>query len=411
MYSQTIEYYVSVDENFVNVFNSGQEPTCRDLFGPGVRSTPPIATISGGSPVRTLATANTSNGWKEEFRFNARPRQLLGNGGTCQGSPFGEFELEGYINGIPDDVDAFFTFNDGPTSLYMEKIDLDAEYEVNCNTTSINAPNGLNGIYIEQWEYSFEGNTRAINNSAGLSSIPFSFSAFSIDEDQDIGKTIYFRYRLRYGHYSPLKAYSIVGCPVQLVSIVPSSPRCSYDTGSFVATFDRNLESGETLIATLFNILADGSERLDGQNSTTTLNSGNRYTWPASLEPGTYFLRTDTSGGPPAPPQDSQRFTISRPPPVQFTATKTNDIFCNGGRDGRIALSASGGNGGYEFRLNNGGWTAFSNTTTHTISGLSQGNHTTYKPFCFWSHRWKYFCKHCSGHPCSQWQLYGTMAK
>jgi hypothetical protein len=66
------------------------------------------------------------------------------------------------------------------------------------------------------------------------------------------------------------------------------------------------------------------------------------------------------------------KFSIGSPTPVDFSLTKT-DVRCNGGQDGTITISASGGTGkGYEYSIENGSWVPFLNkeSTTETITGL-----------------------------------------
>ncbi len=72
-------------------------------------------------------------------------------------------------------------------------------------------------------------------------------------------------------------------------------------------------------------------------------------------------------------PEHQRGFTITSPTPVDFVATKQNDVSCFGGDDGAISVTASGGvdNGIYQYSTDGGTtWTTFDTEKETTIGGL-----------------------------------------
>ncbi|MBI5914867.1 MAG: gliding motility-associated C-terminal domain-containing protein [Bacteroidetes bacterium] len=112
-----------------------------------------------------------------------------------------------------------------------------------------------------------------------------------------------------------------------------------------------------------------------GTNSGTGC-TGYTYAWSngattadlTGLDPGTFTVTvTDCKGC----QITSSTITIDGPPSA-FNSTATgHDVKCNGGIDGSIVMSASGGTPPYEYMLGNGAW-----TTTSTFTGLAAGSFT-----------------------------------
>lgn len=65
----------------------------------------------------------------------------------------------------------------------------------------------------------------------------------------------------------------------------------------------------------------------------------------------------------------TQVISVDEPDPVSGVVTGVVDVSCNGGADGSIDFTPSGGNGTYSFNWSNGG-------TTEDISGLTAGTYT-----------------------------------
>ncbi|MCX2682167.1 SprB repeat-containing protein, partial [Galbibacter sp. EGI 63066] len=186
-------------------------------------------------------------------------------------------------------------------------------------------------------------------------------------------------------YYTNIVTYTVINCSPDLQSFTPTDTSCSYsEDGGFTAVFDRDLNPGERLIMTLHEIDQFGNEVTLNQYSTTTLDAGNVYTWPDPLGSGTYYMEYQTdNNGTPSSLEDSDPFTINSPNPVSFSATKTNDVYCFGGSDGAIGLTANGGVGNYRFMVEKDGnpyqgWTAFSGANAHALSGLPAGSYTLY---------------------------------
>ena len=196
--------------------------------------------------------------------------------------------------------------------------------------------------------------------------------------------------RLRYSEntsndtndYSDILTFVIGFCSPQLTSFSPLDTQCSYTSdGGFTANFDRALNLGEELRMSLFEVDSAGNEALIDQTApgeVTALGPGNTYAWPLPLPSGNYLVKYQTNnGGIFSSLETSGQFTIASPLPVIFNASKLNDVFCNGGSDGAIDLSASGGVGSFSYELNNSGnWIPFSNSGSHTISNLPRGTKT-----------------------------------
>ncbi|MFD0962910.1 T9SS type A sorting domain-containing protein [Pseudofulvibacter geojedonensis] len=194
------------------------------------------------------------------------------------------------------------------------------------------------------------------------------------------GNTVRFRLHLTScnNFISNIISYTVVSCSPQLLSFNTTNTQCSYTSdGSFTATFNRALNAGETLLMSLYRIDGGGTEVLINQESTTTLATGNTYTWPLPLPAANYVVKyqTETSGVF-SSLETSSQFTINSPSAVSFTATKNNDVYCNGGNDGSINISASGGIGTYQYQIDGGSWVNFANANSHTLSSLSTGSYT-----------------------------------
>ncbi|RLD23849.1 MAG: hypothetical protein DRI54_06830, partial [Bacteroidetes bacterium] len=88
------------------------------------------------------------------------------------------------------------------------------------------------------------------------------------------------------------------------------------------------------------------------------------------LGAGTYtLLVTDQNGC-----TDSQVFTITQPAnPLAINIDSFSNVSCNGGSDGSITISGSGGTPAYQYKIGAGAWGGVTN-----FVGLSPGNHTVW---------------------------------
>lgn len=186
-------------------------------------------------------------------------------------------------------------------------------------------------------------------------------------------------------------SYQSFSDPVVL-TIVPSAPRilsaasfpvkCFDSTdGSVVLNFDRLLLTGETIEGALVNTVTNTAVTFtfptDALQNSTSVTIEN-------LAPGNYRLDIKGTYGGEATysdaPQHSFIFEILKPSPVQFSLATKTDVFCFNGTDGNINLSASGGQGSYQYAItgDNGltiDWTNFNNGVSTSIDNLAAGTY------------------------------------
>ncbi|WP_075341850.1 T9SS type A sorting domain-containing protein [Tenacibaculum agarivorans] len=230
-----------------------------------------------------------------------------------------------------------------------------------------------NGRYF--WEYSFRsfGSYNLLpsytwrNNNLRVRGLDF------LNEARDHGKLVYFRVNTYCNSsVSNPVAYRFLRDAPRFVSSQSDNTKC-YGTndGKVKLTFDRRLSPGETLSLTSTNPNFPGTH----VNLTSAdFDSSNAITIEG-LAPGTYPIRMvgfyrgfntfiNTS--------DHRRtITINRPDPVEFFLNKT-DVFCHGGADGAVKISAKGGRSGvfqYTFKevndtspIQDSDWKTFTNS-------------------------------------------------
>ncbi|HEX9601120.1 MAG TPA: hypothetical protein VF985_06500, partial [Mariniflexile sp.] len=232
------------------------------------------------------------------------------------------------------------------------------------------------------------------NGQSSFSILPSSFLS-----SNDIGKRLY----IRTNTCNDLVSENVIFYDLRLssphISSVSATPVACFEdeNGSIKVNFDRALISGELLSISMTNTTTsiDYSEEnitaLDTDNSyiINNLPSGDYTVRVIGTAPGYdgSLFNTYSDG------QDhSSSFTISEPSPVEFSITKQVDVWCHGGSDGVIEITASGGvaesdvNVFYQYKIIdtnptvNGDlsqdWTIFSNGNKHIITGLSKD---TYK--------------------------------
>ena len=149
------------------------------------------------------------------------------------------------------------------------------------------------------------------------------------------------------------------------------------DDGKITLFFDRDLEEYEVISFSITNI---DNYSTNSYANITQLQNNKSYTIE-NLPAGNYKLKLigKYKGNPSYSPNSDQfyYFTIQKNSPVNFTFSKT-DVYCKGGEDGCIVLSASGGTeNSFEYELNNNDqWIAFpSNTRSVTIKNLKKGTY------------------------------------
>ena len=150
------------------------------------------------------------------------------------------------------------------------------------------------------------------------------------------------------------------------------------DDGKITLFFDRDLEEYEVIS---FSITDINNQPLPNTHTNITQLQDNKSYTIENLPAGNYKLKLigKYKGNPSYSPNSDQfyYFTIQKNSPVNFTFSKT-DVYCKGGEDGCIVLSASGGTeNSFEYELNNNDqWIAFpSNTRSVTIKNLKKGTY------------------------------------
>ena len=85
------------------------------------------------------------------------------------------------------------------------------------------------------------------------------------------------------------------------------------------------------------------------------------------MEPGTYNLTVEDNNGCTV----SNSYTVEdNILSLEIIIESTDNVTCNGGNDGSIVVSGTGGQEPYEYRVNNGAWQA-----TGVFNGLSTGTY------------------------------------
>ena len=237
------------------------------------------------------------------------------------------------------------------------------------------------------WEYSLEGLTwRSLPQYNGQSSINISArDILGSNVNNYLGTGIYFRQQ-------DIACNSKAVSNIVFYTVMQSAPHISgnsvqpvscYDAtdGSVTLHFDRTLLTGETLNGSIVNTTTGAA--VANPNLTDSLQTDTTYTI-TGLAPGNYTLSligayndnaTYTDGA-----RDSLSFTIDRPDPVDFSQTSTTNVYCYGGSDGVIRLTATGGQNQYQYQAtgNNGtniSWTNFTGGANTTLSNLSAGTY------------------------------------
>lgn len=182
--------------------------------------------------------------------------------------------------------------------------------------------------------------------------------------------------------------FNIISCSPQLLDLTPHKTSCvGAEDGSFTMTMDRDLEDGEELVVSVYNV--NNEDVLLVQGDTTILvDNGDdtySYTFPKGLVQGEYKVKYQTH-----PDEEnnqnlqwnslefSDSFEIQDPLPVTFSLQKLNDVYCFEGSDGSLKITASGGSedGKYQFMVNNeGAWIDFNNPNLHIVNNLSEGDY------------------------------------
>lgn len=288
--------------------------------------------------------------------------------------------------------------------LVTPKITLPTPTNTNIGSDDLIVIQPINGILSSyfDWEYSFNGSTW-VNFPTSLQNRNFINN--TADEilsggstGNNHGKNLYIRVNTNCNNsFSNVIVYDYkLSAPH--ISIINETPVACFEdeNGTIKVNFDRALITGELLSISMTNTTTgiDYSE-----SNIRSLATDNSHTIN-NLPPGNYTVRvigaapgyngnlfnTYSDG-----PTHSSSFTISEPSPVEFSYTKV-DVWCNGGSDGEITITANGGipetltSAFYEYKMVdtnptiNGDmsedWTSFSGNTSHTINSLPKDRYS-----------------------------------
>lgn len=245
----------------------------------------------------------------------------------------------------------------------------------------------MNGIYWSSLPSNFNGISEININllQAFDGSLPFDYH----------GATFYLRQK-SCNRLSEVISYKVEKSAPHIVSFETEKTSC-FDSsdGKVKLIFDRFI--GSSLRTSTNNTIVIPEETLNYSlarvnNGIATPLSNGAINMSAdlaftinNLDEGDYILKLNGYLSPESTynlgARHSISFSISKPAPVDFSTSKV-DVWCNGGSDGEILITASGGtnltaNDKYKFEINgNGIWIPFINSTTHTITGLLPGNYT-----------------------------------
>lgn len=181
--------------------------------------------------------------------------------------------------------------------------------------------------------------------------------------------------------------FSIIGCSPGLDEIITHKTSCpGKNDGNFTINLDRNLYENEKLYVSLYDDANDALVKQIGNIASLVDNQNETfgYVWPKNLAQGTYYIKYQTRFDDEQEPDNdswnslipSDVFKVEDPDPITFSLQKLNDVYCYGGSDGRIKITAQGGNvNNYQYRINGGDWKNFAQQNSHTLVGLSPGDY------------------------------------
>ena len=183
--------------------------------------------------------------------FTIRPSKFTATRARCryvEGPSRGRiFTIPGgYSINIPTTETSYYERTSGG-ALYFEIVDSSQLYELDCNTTSINATSSINDIDVLRWEYRIDTSPIEANNSQNKASLSIDFDNFDVDLNDY--SFIDFRYVLQGNVFSSWKTYSIFSCSPKLIpsETVTTNETCFVaNDGSITLTFDSNVDTTDS---------------------------------------------------------------------------------------------------------------------------------------------------------------------
>lgn len=241
---------------------------------------------------------------------------------------------------------------------------------------------------VYNWEYSLDGyawsSFPAATNSSGQSAMNISSVDLECATNLNlIGTNTFFRVRTCSNVYSNIVSLNNRLSSPHILSTAYTSNKCFGESnGNVKIQFDRALLPNELLDIYLEDTTATTGYNNDMPN-VTSLDAGNSITWPSELPPGGYkiTLLGKYPNGSVTTYTDGEnhigRFGFIGPTAISFN-TASRDVYCNGGADATITISATGGVGNYQVgykKLQDDSytWINFINAGQHVLGGLDTG--------------------------------------
>lgn len=267
-----------------------------------------------------------------------------------------------------------------------DKNDLPTEKNITIQSNTGFLPSEYN------WQYSLKPSPSQDPNSSDWVDLPqyntkSSFSANAVDilganTFNNVGNKIFIRQ----------KACGVVSDPVFYIirlsapivnSAVVTQPTCiDSDDGAVKFVFDRKLYDGEQLNYTILDVTTENTPT--DYNGSLAIGSDNSFTI-SGIRKGSYILqligfKDGVSTAVITDHYDLKSFTITSPPPLDFTLN-TRNVQCHDAQDGTITITPIGGTRNVlandYYSLDNGvSWKPFPNNKAYTITSLPPG---TYK--------------------------------
>ncbi len=163
------------------------------------------------------------------------------------------------------------------------------------------------------------------------------------------------------GEYSDIVSLSMLSCAPEASGVFPISASCGRKNGGLTVSFK------EPVNKQMLFVLRENGRPVESYQQYV---AGSSFTWPANrLRSGTYTLTYQPLPGEvidyPGP------IVIGDTPKIRFSAVKNEDVQCFGENTGRLTITASRGNGQYQYRVDRGSWRNFTSGNRHVLWGLA----------------------------------------
>ncbi len=161
---------------------------------------------------------------------------------------------------------------------------------------------------------------------------------------------------------SNIVVFNTLPCAPEISRIIPRSATCGRSNGGLTINFR------ETVNQEMLFIIRERGRPVE---SVQQYVSGSSFVWPANkgLRSGRYTLTYQPFPGEAI--DQPGTIVIGDTPKIRFSAAKTEDVQCFGETTGRLTITASNGNGLYQYKVNGGPWRNFTSGNRHILTGLA----------------------------------------